>query len=36
VAGYLMLQAFTGYGEYLLDYNEREPWSVRIGYAISR
>ncbi len=36
VAGYLMLQAFSGYGEYLLDYNEREPWSVRIGYAISR
>jgi outer membrane phospholipase A len=36
VAGYLMLQAFTGYGEYLLDYSEREPWSVRIGYAISR
>ena len=36
VSGYLMLQAFTGYGEYLLDYNEREPWSVRIGYAISR
>jgi hypothetical protein len=36
VSGYLTLQAFTGYGEYLLDYNEREPWSVRIGYAISR
>jgi len=36
VAGYLMLQAFTGYGEYLIEYNEREPWSVRIGYAISR
>ncbi|MEE4146473.1 MAG: phospholipase A [Halieaceae bacterium] len=36
VAGYLMLQAFSGYGEYLLDYNERESLSVRIGYAISR
>lgn len=36
LSGYLMLQAFTGYGEYLLDYDEREPWSVRIGYAISR
>jgi outer membrane phospholipase A len=36
VSGYLMLQAFTGYGEYLLEYNERESLSVRIGYAISR
>ncbi len=36
LAGYLMLQAFSGYGEYLLDYNEREPWSLRIGYAIWR
>lgn len=36
LAGYLMLQAFSGYGEYLLDYNEREPWALRIGYAIWR
>lgn len=36
LAGYLMAQYFTGYGETLLDYNQREPWSVRVGYAISR
>ena len=31
-----MAQFFTGYGETLLDYNQRESWSVRIGYALSR
>lgn len=36
LAGYLMGQFFTGYGETLLDYDERESWSVRIGYALSR
>jgi outer membrane phospholipase A len=36
LAGYLMAQYFTGYGETLLDYNQRESWSVRVGYAISR
>jgi len=36
VAGYLMVQYFTGYGETLLNYNQREPWSLRFGYAISR
>jgi outer membrane phospholipase A len=36
LSGYLMAQYFTGYGEKLLDYNQREPWSVRVGYAISR
>jgi outer membrane phospholipase A len=36
LAGYLMAQYFTGYGETLLDYNQREPWTVRIGYALSR
>ena len=36
LAGYLMVQYFTGYGESLIDYNQREPWSLRIGYAISR
>ncbi|HRL77732.1 MAG TPA: phospholipase A [Candidatus Accumulibacter phosphatis] len=36
LSGYLMAQYFTGYGETLLNYNQREPWSVRIGYAISR
>ena len=36
MSGYLMLQAFSGYGEYLLNYNEKESLSVRIGYAISR
>lgn len=36
LAGYLMGQFFTGYGETLLDYNQRESWSLRIGYALSR
>lgn len=36
LAGYLMGQYFTGYGESLLTYNRREPWAVRVGYAISR
>jgi outer membrane phospholipase A len=36
LSGYLMAQYFTGYGETLLDYNKRESWSVRVGYAISR
>jgi len=29
-------QYFTGYGETLLNYNQREPWSLRFGYAIWR
>jgi outer membrane phospholipase A len=36
VPGYFMAQYFTGYGEMLLDYNQREPFSVRFGYGISR
>ena len=36
LSGYLMAQYFTGYGETLLHYNQREPWSVRFGYAIWR
>lgn len=36
LSGYLMLQYFTGYGETLLNYDQREPWSLRFGYAISR
>lgn len=36
LAGYLMAQYFAGYGETLLDYNRREPWTVRVGYAIWR
>jgi len=36
LAGYLMAQFFTGYGETLLDYDQRHSWSFRIGYAVSR
>ncbi len=36
LSGYLMAQYFTGYGETLLNYNRREPWSLRFGYAIWR
>lgn len=36
LSGYLMAQAFSGFGETLLGYNERTSWSVRFGYAVSR
>jgi outer membrane phospholipase A len=36
VTGYFMVQAFSGYGEYLLNYNKREDLAVRVGYAITR
>ena len=36
VAGYFMVQAFSGYGEYLLNYNKREDLAVRLGYTIVR
>jgi outer membrane phospholipase A len=36
VAGYLMVQYFNGWGETLLDYNQRESYRFRAGYAISR
>jgi len=35
-AGYLMLGYFYGYGESLLNYNQKTPWQVRLGYALSR
>lgn len=35
-AGYLMAGYFYGYGESLLDYNQKSPWQFRIGYALSR
>ena len=35
-AGYLMLGYFYGYGESLLNYNQKTPWQVRVGYALSR
>jgi outer membrane phospholipase A len=31
-----MVQAFSGYGEYLLNYNKQEDLALRIGYAIAR
>ncbi|MCV2353349.1 phospholipase A [Paucibacter sp. B2R-40] len=36
LSGYLMAQYFNGYGETLLNYNKREPWALRLGYAIWR
>ncbi|WP_454720693.1 MULTISPECIES: phospholipase A [Cupriavidus] len=35
-AGYLMAGYFIGYGESLLDYNRKQPWQFRLGYALSR
>ncbi|GAA7755269.1 MULTISPECIES: phospholipase A [Cupriavidus] len=35
-AGYLMLGYFYGYGESLLNYNQKTPWQIRLGYALSR
>jgi outer membrane phospholipase A len=35
-SGYPMAQYFTGYGGNRLRDNEREPWTVRLGDAVSR
>ncbi|MGF6772088.1 outer membrane phospholipase A [Paraburkholderia sp. GAS199] len=34
--GYIWVGYFNGYGEDLLDYNNRQHWIARIGYSISR
>ncbi len=34
--GYLWVGYFNGYGETILDYNQREHWVARIGYSIAR
>ena len=34
--GYVYAQVFTGYGETLLDYNQRQPTQYRIGFAVVR
>ncbi|MDE1184114.1 phospholipase A [Paraburkholderia sp.] len=34
--GYLWVGYFNGYGEDILDYNQRQHWIARIGYSISR
>jgi hypothetical protein len=31
-----MLGYFYGYGESLLNYNQKTPWQLRLGYALSR
>jgi outer membrane phospholipase A len=33
---FLFVQWFNGYGESLLDYNQRTPWQIRLGFAIVR
>jgi outer membrane phospholipase A len=34
--GYLFVSYFNGYGEDILDYNQRRHWIARIGYSIAR
>lgn len=34
--GYLWVGYFNGYGEDILDYNQRHHWIARVGYSISR
>ncbi|MDR8401878.1 Outer membrane phospholipase A [Paraburkholderia dioscoreae] len=34
--GYIWVGYFNGYGEDLLDYNNRQHWMARIGYSIAR
>ena len=34
--GYVWVGYFNGYGEDILDYNNRQHWVARIGYSISR
>jgi len=34
LSGYLHVQYFNGWGEDILDYNVRRPWTLRIGLAI--
>jgi outer membrane phospholipase A len=34
--GYLWIGYFNGYGEDILDYNQRNHWIARIGYSIAR
>jgi outer membrane phospholipase A len=34
--GYLLVEYFNGYGEDILDYNQRNHWIARVGYAITR
>jgi outer membrane phospholipase A len=36
LGGYLSLGYFNGYGQSLLDYNNRQHWIVRVGYSIYR
>lgn len=34
--GYLFVSYSDGYGEDILDYNQRHHWIARIGYSIAR
>jgi len=34
--GFVHLQLFSGYGETLLDYNQRHPAQLRVGFSIVR
>jgi outer membrane phospholipase A len=34
--GFLWIGYFNGYGEDILDYNQRQHWIARIGYSVAR
>ncbi|WP_175982047.1 phospholipase A, partial [Burkholderia sp. BCC1630] len=34
--GYVWIGYFNGYGEDLLDYNQRQHWIARVGVSIAR